>query len=456
MDTPLLLGRLKSSPNGRCSLEGHTGDVRTIPERWFKALRAMDGFHSFVEIAALTGLKLDVVNHIFASTRGEKRLGTLEEWNKCFWCDECQLYLSHVHTCPTCHSPTRQVAWLPPCDPWIMFDLEHAFVADALHKHAGIEVNSDHLLLGNNGVRNNQFFWQVACDGEIVLHVDFAGTDPAGWRFTIPEGARKVDWRRSTPSREMEVDRMIATNRATLQSSEDELIAFLDEVSEYFATPPLLYFSGGKESVVMLRLLEKAGRKANLAFVGTGLDFPEDAQFLLDELKPVIDQNPLFKLETNIASPDLFLGSFEKKGRQLEARSAWCREAVKVPLKRAITEKFYGDRHFIALEGSRWYENDFRRSHPRVNFIKGYERQIWVHPIAPWTALDIWLYIYAEKLKINPMYSKGYQRTTCWMCPIVNPFHIHLSKQQYPELWTTMEGMQLIGFDNGDNLNTPF
>ena len=104
------------------------------------------------------------------------------------------------------------------------------------------------------------------------------------------------------------------------------------------------------------------------------------------------------------------------------------------------------------MEGSRWYENDFRRSHPRVNFASGYERQIWVHPIAPWTGLDVWLYIYAEGLKINPMYHKGYQRTTCWMCPLVNPYHIHLSKKQYPEHWKQMEGIRLIGFDNGDNL----
>jgi 3'-phosphoadenosine 5'-phosphosulfate sulfotransferase (PAPS reductase)/FAD synthetase len=416
----------------------------------------MDGFHTFDEISAETGTSPAGVLELFESLRGEKLLGTLEEWNQCFWCTSCRVYLSHARECPECGSSTWQVPWLPPCDPWILYAEEHEFVARALQDHAGIVVDPDRLLLATNGVQHNCFFWQVACDGEIVLRVDFRGTDPASWQFTVTNAASRVNWQRKSSGRHAEIERTVAANRAALQFLEEEAIAFLDEVSEYYPTDPLLYFSGGKESVVMLRLLEKAGLKANLAFVGTGLDFPEDAQFLLEELKPLIDRNPLFRLETNMASPELFLDAFQTQGRRLEARSAWCRERIKVPLKRAITEKFYGDQHFIALEGSRWYENDFRRSHPRVNFARGYERQIWVHPIAPWTGLDVWLYIHSEHLKINPMYQKGYQRTTCWMCPIVNPFHINLSKRQYPELWKSMEGIELIGFDHGDNLNTPF
>ena len=205
----------------------------------------------------------------------------------------------------------------------------------------------------------------------------------------------------------------------------------------------------------MLRLLEKAQRKANLVFVGTGVDFPEDAEFLLGTLKPLIDGNPLFHLEVNVAPAERFLGVFRQEGT-LDARSAWCRKYIKAPLKAEVTDRLYGTQHFVAFEGSRWYENDFRRSHPRVNFAKGYEKQVWTHPIAPWTGLDVWLYIEAERLPVNPMYRKGYQRTTCWLCPIVNPFHLETSKRQYPDLWKQIEGLKLLGFDHGDNLRTPF
>ena len=313
METPLLLGRLRKVPNGRCSLLGHTGDVRPVPDSWFNVLRAMDGFHSFDEISDQNGISGAQVRTIFDSMRGEKRLGTLEEWNQCFWCGTCRTYLSHSQVCPECGSPSRQVPWLPPCDPWILLEEEHQFVSQALHENAGVEIDADRLLLANNGIRNNRFFWQIAFDGQIVLHIDFGGTDPSTWRFSATSAAREVDWQRKSEGRDVEIRRMIAANRDTLRLLEEESIAFLDEVCAYYPTDPLLYFSGGKESMVMLRLLEKASRKANLAFVGTGLDFPEDAQFLLNELKPSIDQNPMFRLETNVASPELFLGAFEKR-----------------------------------------------------------------------------------------------------------------------------------------------
>lgn len=456
MPTPLLLGRLKKSSTGRCSLLGHAGDVRAVPADCYEPLQRMDGFRSFAEIAAETGRDESEVRAIFEAFRGDKRLATLEEWNVCGWCADCRTYLTRAKSCPACGGSVSAVPWLPPCDPWILLGPEYDFVAEALRAEAGIEIDADRLLLGNNGIRNNRFFWQIVYEGREVLRVDFAGVERSSWKVAVREAAQEVDWGAPSAGREAEARRMAAINRESLDRLEADSLAFLEETTGYYDTLPLLYFSGGKESMVMLRLLEKLGRKANLAFVGTGLDFPEDARFLLEELKPEIDRNPLFDFKVNVASEDLFLDAFALEGDRLDARSAWCRERVKVPLKRELTKQFYGDRHFIALEGSRWYENDFRRSHPALNFARGYERQIWVHPIAPWSGLDVWFYIYAENLKINPMYAKGYQRTTCWMCPIVNPFHIQLSKAQYPELWTKMEGKELIGLDHVDPRSTPF
>jgi len=456
MDTPLVLGRLKRDSSGRCALLGHAGDVRAIPGDWFDTLSLMDGFHSMQEIAVLTGNDEAAVREIFQTLRGGKHVSTLQDWNVIYWCAACRTYLTRATACPGCGSSLKQVPWLPPCDPWILFEQEYEFVRQALRIHAGVEIDADRLLLGNNGICNNRFFWQIAYDGRIVLRIDFNGLNRSSWKVIVHEAAHEVNWRVPSQGRSAEALRMAAANQDSLQKIEADSIAFLDEVWGYYDTTPLMYFSGGKESMVMLRLLEKAGRKTNLAFVGTGLDFPEDARFLLEELKPEIDRNPIFDLRTNVAAEDMFLGAFELEGNRLDARSAWCRERIKVPLKRALTEEFYGDRHFVALEGSRWYENDFRRSHPGINFARGYDKQIWVHPIARWTGLDVWLYTYAEKLKVNPMYGMGYQRTTCWMCPIVNPFHLDLSKTQYPELWKKMANKELVGLDNVNPRSTPF
>ena len=220
MDTPLVLGRLKRNSSGRCALLGHAGDVRAIPSAWFDTLSLMDGFHPMPEIAARTGADEVAVREIFESLRGDKHVSTLQEWNVIYWCAACRTYLTRVTACPGCGSALKQVPWLPPCDPWILFDREYEFVAEALRLHAGIEIDANRLLLGNNGVYNNRFFWQIAYDGKIVLRVDFEGLDRSSWKVIVHEAAREVDWRAPSPGRNAEVLRMAAANQASLEKIE--------------------------------------------------------------------------------------------------------------------------------------------------------------------------------------------------------------------------------------------
>lgn len=454
-ERPLILGRLERRPGVGVTLMGHTGDIRSLPDDWYEPIAAMDGFRGFEDIAAETGRAEAAIRQIHAELAGEKRLGLVGEWNVTSWCGACALYLSRASLCPECGEPPAAVPLLPPCDPWILFGVEHEFVAGILRDRLGVEVPPERLLLGNNGLRNGRFFWQIVCDGRVVMHISFAGRSPDDWRISLTDDAERVDWPGSGRAVNDEIMRHAAANRQSLDALVDDSLAFLSVVTGFMPTDPLLYFSGGKESVVMLDLLERAGQRANLAFVGTGVDFPEDRDFLLDELKPYLDEHDLFDLRVNLGAEQDFLGHLDDVGH-LDARTPWCRERVKAPLKAAITDELYGADHFVALEGSRWYENDFRRSHPRVNFATGYDRQIWVHPVAPWTGLDVWLHIHRAGLPVNPMYHLGYQRTTCWICPIVNPFHFHTSRTQYPDLWAKVDAAQLRGFDDGDNRNTPF
>jgi 3'-phosphoadenosine 5'-phosphosulfate sulfotransferase (PAPS reductase)/FAD synthetase len=130
----------------------------------------------------------------------------------------------------------------------------------------------------------------------------------------------------------------------------------------------------------------------------------------------------------------------------------WCRSKLKYPIRNAAVEKLYPHGVSVACEGSRWYENDFRRSHPRVNVITnitGYRdaRQIWAHALADWNGFDIWSYIHSHDLPVNPLYELGYQRTTCWSCPLVNPFHLMQSRRQHPELWNLVADVDIQGFE---------
>ena len=67
-----------------------------------------------------------------------------------------------------------------------------------------------------------------------------------------------------------------------LQALESEAIHIMREVAAEFERPVLL-FSGGKDSIVLLRLAEKAFRPGRFPFplmhVDTGHNFPEVTEF---------------------------------------------------------------------------------------------------------------------------------------------------------------------------------
>src|SRR3954466_5459593 len=74
----------------------------------------------------------------------------------------------------------------------------------------------------------------------------------------------------------------VSYSLSQLRSLEDEAVHVFREVAAEFERPVLL-FSGGKDSIVLLRLAEKAFRPARFPFplmhVDTGHNFPEVIEF---------------------------------------------------------------------------------------------------------------------------------------------------------------------------------
>ena len=87
---------------------------------------------------------------------------------------------------------------------------------------------------------------------------------------------------RATGSSQMRSASRAALRLTHLRALESEGVHVLREVAACFERPVLL-FSGGKDSIVLLRLAEKAFRPAGFPFpllhVDTGENFPEAIEF---------------------------------------------------------------------------------------------------------------------------------------------------------------------------------
>jgi sulfate adenylyltransferase subunit 2 len=201
-----------------------------------------------------------------------------------------------------------------------------------------------------------------------------------------------------------------------LQALEAESIAILREAVAEFARPVMLY-SIGKDSSVMLRLAQKAFYPGKIPFpllhIDTSYKFPEMIAFRDAYTKEIGAELIVHRNEQAIAAGayPYTLGTQNCCGL-LKTRSlldglaeggfdAAFGGARRDEEKSRAKERVYSFRD----AAGQW---DPKNQRPELwNLFNSRLRKgesIRVFPLSNWTELDIWLYLYAEKIPIVPLY----------------------------------------------------
>src|SRR3954451_7398112 len=214
-----------------------------------------------------------------------------------------------------------------------------------------------------------------------------------------------------------------------LQALEAESIFVMREVMAEFERPVLL-FSGGKDSIVMLRLAEKAFAPAKIPFpvmhVDTGHNFPEVLEFR-DTRVAALGLNLVVASVPEAIDAGLV--------RELPDGT---RNRIQTPVLLAAVEKY----RFDALFGGARRDEEKARAKERVFSFrdefgqwdpKNQRPELWslyngrhrkgehirVFPISNWTEMDIWQYIANEPVPIPSIYfahrRRVFRRDGMWL-----------------------------------------
>jgi sulfate adenylyltransferase subunit 2 len=201
-----------------------------------------------------------------------------------------------------------------------------------------------------------------------------------------------------------------------LRALEAESIHVMREVAAEFERPVLL-FSGGKDSLVLVRLAEKAFRPGPFPFplmhVDTGHNFPEVIEFRDRLIERLGERLVIASVEESI-----------RQGRVVEETGprASRNRLQSVTLLDAIAEHEFD----AAFGGARRDEERARAKERIFSFRdeagqwdpKSQRPELWslyngrhkkgehvrVFPLSNWTELDVWQYIAEEKLEIPSIY----------------------------------------------------
>jgi sulfate adenylyltransferase subunit 2 len=208
----------------------------------------------------------------------------------------------------------------------------------------------------------------------------------------------------------------VGSQLSHLRALESEAIHVMREVAAELEKPVLL-FSGGKDSIVLLRLAEKAFRPAPFPFplmhVDTGHNFPEVIEFRDRRVAELGERLIVASVQESI-----------DKGRAVEETGprASRNRLQTVTLLDALAEHnfdaaFGGARRdeerARAKERMFSFRDDFGQWDPKNqrpelwNLYNGRIKQgenVRVFPLSNWTELDVWEYIDQEELEVPSIY----------------------------------------------------
>jgi sulfate adenylyltransferase subunit 2 len=201
-----------------------------------------------------------------------------------------------------------------------------------------------------------------------------------------------------------------------LRALEAEAVHVMREVAAELERPVLL-FSGGKDSIVLLRVAEKAFRPAGFPFpvmhVDTGHNFPEVLEFRDRSIAELGERLIVASVQDSI-----------DRGRAVEETGP---RASRNRLQTVTLLDAMAEHGFDAAFGGARRDEERARAKERVFSFrddfgqwdpKAQRPELWsiyngrirkgehvrVFPLSNWTELDVWHYIDAERLEVPPIY----------------------------------------------------
>jgi sulfate adenylyltransferase subunit 2 len=208
----------------------------------------------------------------------------------------------------------------------------------------------------------------------------------------------------------------VAFELSHLEALESEAIHIFREVAAQFERPVLL-FSGGKDSIVLLRLAEKAFRPGRFPFpvmhVDTGHNFPEVIEFRDRLVEQVGERLIVASVQDSIDRGRVA----EETGPRASRNRLQTITLLDAIAQHGFDAAFGGARRdeerARAKERVFSFRDDFgqwdpKRQRPELwSLYNGRIRKgehVRVFPLSNWTELDIWQYIDQEQLEVPSIY----------------------------------------------------
>jgi sulfate adenylyltransferase subunit 2 len=201
-----------------------------------------------------------------------------------------------------------------------------------------------------------------------------------------------------------------------LDELESEAVHIFREVAAELERPVLL-FSGGKDSIVLLRLAEKAFRPGKFPFpimhIDTGHNFPEAIEFRDRRVAEIGERLVVASVQESIDKGRVTEETGPRASRNRLQTTTLLDAIEEYGFDAAIGGARRDEERSRAKERIFSFRDDFGQWNPRAqrpelwNLYNARVRKgehVRIFPISNWTELDVWQYVAQEQLELPPIY----------------------------------------------------
>lgn len=238
------------------------------------------------------------------------------------------------------------------------------------------------------------------------------------------------------PLRFVDIPAMVEKNRDIMEQLVQETIKKIyNTFVKYKNKVDVFYvaFSGGKDSVVALDLVQRAlpHNEFKVLFGDTRMEFPDT----YDVVRQVEEQCRFDKIDfltsKSQASPMDTWSVFGPPSQTMR----WCCSVHKTTPQIIALREYTKNPHFrgMAFTGIRGDESTSRSEYDDVSMGEKIRGQYSCHPILEWNSAELFDYIYSQGLIINEAYKKGNSRAGCLVCPMATYKNMYFKEVSYKE-----------------------